>query len=493
MKNLLPLFILIFAVTANAATFTVTRSDDRNAVCISGADCSLREAVKEANAAPTDDVITFAAGISKITLTAQTDQTTNIYIENAGTLSINGLGANVFTIDADGRRHGNPQAGWHNRIFFTRGASVTITNTTLKGGYTYGSGGAIIQLGGRLVLDGVHVTDNWAAESSGGGVFLSGGNNHQILNSTFSNNTAYICGGFTNSGGTLSVANSTISGNKSYSGGGGGFCNTGSTTLRNATVTHNSANKGSGIYQYDNGNLNLGNTVVANNLGGTAPESADFCLQYNECRTELDGGTITTAGYNLIGNTNADSTLPVGKPNFNNDIVGTIGSPVNPLLGALSYNGGNTPTHALLRGSPAIDAGFNALAVDPSTGSTTLTDQRGTGFQNIVDGNGDGLAVVDIGAFELQLAPTAAQVSVSGRVTTQSGRGVTNVQITLTDSNGNRQTATSTNFGYYHFDNVAAGETITLSAKAKRFKFSQSTIVRTTNEQISDADFVALH
>jgi len=68
---------------------------------------------------------------------------------------------------------------------------------------------------------------------------------------------------------------------------------------------------------------------------------------------------------------------------------------------------------------------------------------------------------------------------------------VTNVQITLTDSNGNKQTATSTNFGYYNFSDVAAGETVTLSAKAKRFKFSQSIIVRTINEQISDANFVA--
>jgi hypothetical protein len=399
MKNLLPLFVLILAVSVNAATFTVTRSDDRNTICVSGVDCSLREAVSAANIQPTDDVITFAAGISKITLTAQTDQTTNIYIENAGTLTINGLGANVFTIDADGRRNGNPAAGWHNRIFFTRGASVTINDVSLTGGYTYGSGGAIIQISGRLVLNGVQVKGNWAAESSGGGVFLSGGSNHKILNSTFFNNTAYICGGFTNNGGTLSVANSTISGNKSYSDG-GGFCNTGNTLLRNVTVTHNSASGGSGVYQYNNGNLNLGNTIVAGNIGGTTTADAAFCLQYGACNTELDGGTIITAGYNLIGNTNATATFPDGNPNFNNDIVGTIAAPVNPLLGPLSYNDGVTPTHALLPGSPAIDTGLNALGVDPVNHNPLLTDQRG--FIRISNGSSFGAPVTDIGAFELQ-------------------------------------------------------------------------------------------
>lgn len=89
------------------------------------------------------------------------------------------------------------------------------------------------------------------------------------------------------------------------------------------------------------------------------------------------------------------------------------------------------------------------------------------------------------------LVPTAASVSISGRVATASGRGIRNVVITMIDSNGNERTATSTAFGYYRFDDVSAGETVTLSAKAKRFKFNQSSIVRTTNESITDADFVS--
>ena len=61
-------------------------------------------------------------------------------------------------------------------------------------------------------------------------------------------------------------------------------------------------------------------------------------------------------------------------------------------------NGGPTQTHALLPGSPAIDSGDNALAVD-ANGSPLINDQRGLAFDRIFGGT------VDIGAFEF--APSA--------------------------------------------------------------------------------------
>jgi type VI secretion system secreted protein VgrG len=89
------------------------------------------------------------------------------------------------------------------------------------------------------------------------------------------------------------------------------------------------------------------------------------------------------------------------------------------------------------------------------------------------------------------LGPTAAAVSISGRVTTASGRGIRNVTITMIDASGNERGAQTTAFGYYHFNDVMAGETITLTAKARRFRFNQSSIVRTTNESVTDAIFVS--
>jgi hypothetical protein len=96
----------------------------------------------------------------------------------------------------------------------------------------------------------------------------------------------------------------------------------------------------------------------------------------------------------------ADARRRTGFTNgVNGDQVGTAAAPLDPLLGPLQNNGGPTKTHALLAGSPAIDHGDNS-AVDPTTQKLPTTDQRGAGHPRPKDGNGDGLAVVDIGAFE---------------------------------------------------------------------------------------------
>jgi hypothetical protein len=82
---------------------------------------------------------------------------------------------------------------------------------------------------------------------------------------------------------------------------------------------------------------------------------------------------------------NASGFTPTDGPR----IIGT-----DPMLGPLADNGGRTQTHALLAGSPAIDAGELGIANPP------MFDQRGPGFPRIVDGNGDTFSVIDIGAYE---------------------------------------------------------------------------------------------
>jgi hypothetical protein len=74
-------------------------------------------------------------------------------------------------------------------------------------------------------------------------------------------------------------------------------------------------------------------------------------------------------------------------------LIDDHGSAVTGLDPNLADNGGPTLPHALLEGSNAIDAGDNALAVDPD-GNPLTTDQRGPGFDRIVKRK------VDIGAFE---------------------------------------------------------------------------------------------
>ena len=429
-----------FSSDVQAATFTVSTTAD------SGPG-SLRQAINDANAASSDDLILFDSELNGQAIILASE----IQINNSGTLTITGNGANVLTI--------NGGAGT-NRIFYSNGASIIITGVTLTGGngtgaVASGDGGAVYANGGALVLDSVHVTGNSSAGQGGGVVFVLG-TNHQILNSTFSANTAVDCGGFSNKGGTLNVTNSTISGNNATGVGSeiqsGGFCSNGETTLRSVTITGNTAEDVGGI-ELEGGLLNLGDTIVAGNISPSA--SSDI---------RRSSGILVTAGYNLIGkNDSVEAEFPAGNPNVNNDIVGTSTAPINALLNAtLNNNGGTTPTHDLLPGSPAIDKGSSF---------GTATDQRGLprpvdslNFSNAPGGSG-----ADIGAFEVQFAPTAAPVTITGRVLASNGRGLSKVRVSIMNQTGEVRHTVTNSFGYYRFEGVPAGETYVISAKYKRY------------------------
>lgn len=89
------------------------------------------------------------------------------------------------------------------------------------------------------------------------------------------------------------------------------------------------------------------------------------------------------------------------------------------------------------------------------------------------------------------LAPTAAAVGISGRVRTADGVGIRNAILTLTAADGSVRTALSSNFGYYDFVDVIAGETYILSISAKRYTFAQPTIVLPVTGGAAGLDFIA--
>src|SRR5204862_7142141 len=102
---------------------------------------------------------------------------------------------------------------------------------------------------------------------------------------------------------------------------------------------------------------------------------------------------LTSFDNNLIETT-------TGCTIVNNNASNKLG--VDPKLGALLPHNGAPATRALLAGSPAIDAGNSEACVGPGPGVHILqTDQRGQ--PRYADGNADGFAICDIGAFELQL------------------------------------------------------------------------------------------
>lgn len=89
------------------------------------------------------------------------------------------------------------------------------------------------------------------------------------------------------------------------------------------------------------------------------------------------------------------------------------------------------------------------------------------------------------------LAPTAAAVSISGRVTTAAGEGIRNAQIILTDSNGSIRVAQTASFGYFRFDEVTVGQTYVLQISSRRFVFSNPARVLSVRQEITDANFIA--
>src|SRR5262249_16592596 len=138
-------------------------------------------------------------------------------------------------------------------------------------------------------------------------------------------------------------------------------------TLSSVTITGNTATLQAGGLDAPLDQPIVNNSIIAANTAPTSPDVA---------------GVFASKGFNLIGATGGSSGWIAA------DLTGTAALPLNPRLGALQNNGGNTPTIAMLAQSPALNAG------DPTLVGTQ--DQRGVtrGSQ------------VDIGAFQVAAAVT---------------------------------------------------------------------------------------
>jgi hypothetical protein len=299
------------------------------------------------------------------------------------------------------------------------GGDSVFSDTTFTGNKaSFGNGeGGGINAGGNLTLLNCNITDNFGDWSSGGIYFR--GNNLTISNCVVSkNSTAERYGGIYALATNILIFNSTMSDNSEYDGlyrPGGILLNAwGYICLSGCTISSNWSSAG---ILSTLGTLYLTNCTISGNpgmgidrsQGNSTVQAVNCTIAYNGIGVDNSGpgtfyalntliannasndfsGTLTSQGYNLIGSLKTN-TIIVGSTN--GDIYG-----VDPLLGPLQNNGGLTLTHALLTGSPAIDAGTRAGA--------PLTDQRGVVRQF-------GLGV-DIGAFESEFWMLTNEVQIT--------------------------------------------------------------------------------
>ena len=307
-------------------------------------------------------------------------------------------------------------AGVGGGIYKPGSGSLTITNSAISDNTAVYSGGGIHSQG-NVMVTGSTIIGNSAG--LGGGIETAGPTS--ITDSTISGNSANGFsvngggGGISSGGGILMVTGSTISGNSAtglYTGG-GGINSGGDVLVAGSTISGNSASgSGGGIYNRYSRNVTLTLSTITKNEApdghGSGVASSGYTTPYHSARTEVHSciiagnvhsdvdfvngptNTFQSNGYNLIGTGNA-----VGAFIEPGDQTGIA----NPLLGPLADNGGPTKSHALMPGSPAIDAGHPAIVAGEA--NVPLYDQRGAPFTRVYGGR------IDIGAFESQPLPAA--------------------------------------------------------------------------------------
>jgi hypothetical protein len=351
---------------STAATITVTTN---NPYVISDGQCSLIEAIVNANNdAATFPYCTAGSGADTIVLPANANLTLSAVYAKTQFGDPVGLPliTSQITIEGNGaiisRPEGAPVFGLmavRGNVFLGVGVppgprgDLTLESVTLSGGSSFGG----LWNSGTASIENSTVSGNTSNESGGG---VNNFGTLTIANSTIANNT----GSGVLSVGILTIENSTISGNTTNFIG-GGVLNYGTLTIKNSTISGNRADRGGGItnsqycyYGCSSGILTLNNSLIAGNQATAAPE--------------IDNTSIVNANnFNLFGvNGNAGVTGFTPGPT---DIV--PGVQLAQILGPLKNNDGPTQTHALLAGSPAIDAG-NPGGCRDNSGALLQTDQR---------------------------------------------------------------------------------------------------------------------
>lgn len=266
-------------------------------------------------------------------------------------------------------------------------AKLTLDNLVLEGGCA--PSGGVAWNAGKLVLRDSQLSGGFAFGGDGGGIKSVSGT-LRVIRSTVSGNEATSSGGGLHNSGKLIVTRSTFAGNGAEYG--GGLATAGGTAeLRNSTVSGNQAALGAAVENGGGTDFRFVNATIASNRAeldgdGVSNQSGSLTFQnsilMDGCLFASASPVATDAGHNIELGHSCGLTAA-------SSMVGT-----DPLIGLLEENGGSTPTHVLLPGSPALDAGDNAVCAGPDV---LGVDQRGS---QRPDGDAASGGICDIGAVE---------------------------------------------------------------------------------------------
>jgi hypothetical protein len=384
------------APTATPMPPTPTPLSPTDTVCTSGCDFTTIQAA-------IDDPGTASGAIIEVTDPVHTEA--GIIVRKD--VTIRGLGADSTIVQA----HDETPDEAPERVFLIEeDATLVLEKMTIRHGRPSRQeecGGGIMNLG-TLTLNNCVVSDN--GSNSGAGICSSGA--LTLINSTVSYNTAdgvgpvgYTCGnggGIKCERGTLTLINSTISDNKSEDadpfrdvGRGGGVhvaCNC-TAVFTNSTISGNRSVAGAGGV-YIHGVLRLVNCTISDNHT-TGEGGGVYVRGHLDYVNTIIAGNAGRGGNCVVGGPGDYRGMGSVGTNSNNLVGGGSCDPAysdDPMLGPLADNGGDTWTHALLPGSPAIDA-ISAISC------TLPIDQRGMP-RPVVQASPD--TPCDLGAFELQ-------------------------------------------------------------------------------------------
>lgn len=510
--------------TITAGTPTPTPTPTLNAVVTNADDSgagSLRESISVVLSGGT---ITFSSFFNS----PRTILLTSGELRILKNVTINGPGADLLTISAGNSSRvfnigqsspGNTVAISGLRIINGRApdgdfgggleqnfGTLTLSNCEFAGNsapvQSAGIGGAIDFFEGTLNISDCNISGN-SSVINGGGIAAANAV-VTITNSSIAGNVSGGGGGLHIFGGSAAITGSTFSGNTVTNRGGAIFAQNCGITLVNSTISGNTGDTAAGAiagaiaFESTSGvrTAQITSATIANNTATSGEAGAIFV------GARFSGSSATVNLRNSIFAGNAEpamqasatsgQTAAISSQGFNlatsggNGFLTQLTDRLNAQAGIapLANNGGRTLTHRLLATSAAIDAG-NSFGL--------TNDQRGVGFQRIVDlapinaSGGDGS---DIGSFELQSEPPPTIATVSGRVATPSGLGLRNAIVTITDPQGVRRTATTSSFGVYSFSNVPTGFNYILSVSSKRYRFTPQMVPVSGN--LSNVDFFGL-